>query len=393
MIYYWTLGEKINQKKNNLLRLGLDHNYNFVKKNIFNTPSYNSICGNSGNSRKKEGITDDTIRSIIKKYGVFCCHGLSGIGDFWKQMIFRRKMPIIILDTDPFGCDQLKRVYFFSANYSRMLTLPESSFCNVEGGVEMEDGQDVSEMEKEGQDFGEIDGSCEGNTRLDFLISQFNLPYSRQWINNTSPEAPILICPNHSQGWVNIERSSNNNDKTEYRLLGSLEVLRYTVKEIRRHTNRPIKIRLHPKDRQYLGDHAKRKMFKKMIHRCQDVTLESSDTMDELTKTVFGVVVDRSSIGIEFILRGIPVYYFFTDSYNSSPFKYPFVNESYTISLGLQDLTEDCSTSTTSDENRKLPSLTLRRKFLEHVSRHTWSNREIREGAMLEKLHSFVMRK
>ena len=88
MIYYWTLGEKINQKKNNLLRLGLDHNYNFVKKNIFNTPSYNSICGNSGNSRKKEGITDDGVNDI----SAGCRAEITQLAAYSEEIVLRRKL-------------------------------------------------------------------------------------------------------------------------------------------------------------------------------------------------------------------------------------------------------------------------------------------------------------
>ena len=47
------------------------------------------------------------------------------------------------------------------------------------------------------------------------------------------------------------------------------------------------------------------------------VKLESHDKMDYLVQNVFGVVVDRSSIGIEFVLRGIPVYHFFDDIHHS----------------------------------------------------------------------------
>ena len=40
------------------------------------------------------------------------------------------------------------------------------------------------------------------NSRLGYLISEFNLPYTLDWRRNESTDCSILVCPNHSLGWI-----------------------------------------------------------------------------------------------------------------------------------------------------------------------------------------------
>ena len=108
-----------------------------------------------------------------------------------------------------------------------------------------------------------------------------------------------------------------------------------------------------------------------MIHREKNVTLESHTTLDNLQQTLFGVVVDRSSIGIELVLRGIPVYHFFDDC-QISPFR----------DIALTSLSQ-------LKLSRELPSNKSRIEFLERIARQTWTNEEITNGEMLDKLHQW----
>ena len=298
--------------------------------------SYNMVKGALERHNKYQKDKVDVIYKSLPKnrdsYVLVFCQGIANIS-YYKAMLWTNRIPLVIIDISGFGQKKLKRVYFFSASYSLMDILSGDEYYSY--------------------------------SRLDYFVAMYNLPYSNSWINNENPEAPLLICPDGSDGWFPSHHG--------FRLIGSIASISYTLDYIRRYTDRPIIVRLHPKDRLYCNDHQYRKTMKKMINEYPSVKLESHDKMDYLVQNVFGVVVDRSSIGIEFVLRGIPVYHFFDDIHHS-----PF--GMCNISLSTGDLTVP----------RTLPSLENRRMFLEKIACQTWTDDEIKNGDMLDLLYTHV---
>ena len=299
--------------------------------------SYNMVKGALERHNKYQMIERVAIihKSLPKRkdsYELVFCQGIANIS-YYKAMLWSNRIPLVIIDISGFGQKKLKRVYFFSASYSLMDILSGDEYYSY--------------------------------SRLDYFVAMYNLPYSQEWINNEDMGAPILICPDGSGGWL-----PHNNG---FRLNGSIASISYTLEYIRKYTDRPIVVRLHPQDRLYCNCLQYRKKMKKMIHQYPNAKLESYDKMDYLVKNVFGVVVDRSSIGIEFILRGIPVYHFFDDIHHS-----PF--GMCDISLSADDFTVP----------RTLPSLENRRMFLEKIACQTWTDDEIKNGDMLDLLYTHV---
>ena len=362
MINYVLIGNKI--KRDN----------NIFKNTLISHPLFTPVthCINKSSDNIQE------LKVLIKDQGLVCSYALSGVDTQYQLKLFTsdKKYPVVIIDIDPFGNKNLKRVYLFSASYQHMYFLPERYF------------QHTTIFDPSG-------------TRLQTLVDTFNLPFSPDWNKDCSRAAPIVVCLDPIQGWTNKYQSdgdytiiSKHNTSREiidqiqldcsnssilgsevYRsdsLIATLDNIYQILLLIRHYTSRPVIIRLHPKDRELYSIEKNRKLLKKCVKRFPNVVVSEEETLENLQSDCFGLVVDRSSIGIEAILRGIPVYHIIKKNRPLSPYQ--------DISLEEKDLLD----------NRTLISNTDRITYLEKIARQTWSNKEITSGQFLDTIHSWV---
>ena len=100
MINYVLIGNKI--KRDN----------NIFKNTLISHPLFTHVthCINKSSDNIQE------LKVLIKDQGLVCSYALSGVDTQYQLKLFTsdKKYPVVIIDIDPFGNKNLKRVYLFS---------------------------------------------------------------------------------------------------------------------------------------------------------------------------------------------------------------------------------------------------------------------------------------
>jgi hypothetical protein len=161
----------------------------------------------------------------------------------------------------------------------------------------------------------------------------------------------ILICAQRDKGWA----------------MGALELDSWiftTCREIRKYSNRPIVIRLHPGDRQTQSRIPQIKLRIKM--QLQNVTLSTHSTLDEDLKNCHAVVNHNSSSIVGPVVKGFSA--FITD-----PIKSQCAEVAHT----------DFSLIDTPNEFDRLA-------WLERISMFHWKFSELEDGSAWKHIRQYV---
>lgn len=157
----------------------------------------------------------------------------------------------------------------------------------------------------------------------------------------------ILICTQRNGGW-----SMSG--------LGVVDWLKATIKEIRRHTNRPIVVRGHPGDK-----HATKYLREAMVTK--DWLLSTKpELMQDLAKA-WAVVTYNSSPGAAAAIEGIPVFVTDTDAQRSQAF-------------------DVCNTSLSQIEDPAMPD---RDAWFEKIAMCHWKFDELSNGKAWEHMRQY----
>lgn len=107
----------------------------------------------------------------------------------------------------------------------------------------------------------------------------------------------ILIILNNSYGWFKKNcKITYKKDRTNY-----FQMLNNLVSQIRKHTNRKIVLRLHPKDRNHKLEFYMKKMN-------LDYEIDNETEMTDLINNTYCVFIQNTKLILDFVNKGIPIF-------------------------------------------------------------------------------------
>ena len=138
-----------------------------------------------------------------------------------------------------------------------------------------------------------------------------------------------------------------------------------TIMHIRRHSDRPIRIRPHPGDKKSL-DHCQQLGHLTKLHRLRDVSMSINEDYCRDLKHAWAVVNHNSSPGVGALIEGVPV--FLTDPEKSQ-------------------CREVANTDLSQIEN---PILFDRERWVHRISQFHWNWQEISDGTCWRHMRQFI---
>lgn len=165
-------------------------------------------------------------------------------------------------------------------------------------------------------------------------ISEYQKIFSFEDNYTINKDGFILIILNNSYGWFKKNcKITYKKDRTNY-----FQMLNNLVSQIRKHTNRKIVLRLHPKDR----NHKLEFYMKKMTI---DYEIDNETEMTDLINNTYCVFIQNTKLILDFVNKGIPI------------FNLNFYNMNYFPEIQIKDISKIEELNTIELPNRQ--------KFLE----------------------------